>query len=732
MAIIRAKNEADYAFKAGSYTGDKLKVVRFYGNEGISELFHFSIDLASTDGEVDFEKVVGESALLTIHAEKGKRYVHGLVSLFEQIGKEGKWTLYRAEVVPAVWVLSRRITCRIFQNQSIPDIIKKALSDGGIASDQVRFSIKKSYKPRDYCVQYRESDFSFITRLMEQYGFFYFFEHAADKHVMVIGDDPVVHVPIVEPAKVIYRAPGTAGVSDQEHVYEYRYHREVRTGAVRLRDFDFKKPRLSLEQEAKAKGNGSASGGLEAYDYPGEYLVPDEGGDLAKVRLEELQATRQIGAGQSDCRRFVPGYRFTLEKYTRSDFNREYLLTRLSHSGSQPQVLGAEAAGRGGETAYQNQFDCIPSDVSFRPLRITPRPAVQGPQTAIVVGPKGEEIYTDEYSRVKVQFHWDRNGKQDEKSSCWIRVSQAWAGSGWGAIFIPRVGQEVIVEFLEGDPDRPIITGRVYNGDNKPPYALPGEKTKSTIKSNTSKGGGSANELLMEDNAGKTQVVLSNAYGHKITEDEESQSLTIETRDKNWVRLDDKNKNITVQTTNAHTIILDDQNKKMIFKTTDGHTIEMDDANKKILTQSKDGHVFLIDDQNKKIELTTVAGHSTILDDQNEKIGVTSKDGHAITIDDSGKSITLEDSGGAHKFKIDIGGSKLIVSTDSGAIDILAPSGKLTLKATEIDIEAQMDLKLKGMNVTSEAGVNNQVKGTMVTVEASAVNTIKGNPVMIN
>ncbi|HET6371409.1 MAG TPA: type VI secretion system tip protein TssI/VgrG, partial [Nitrospiria bacterium] len=456
MAIIRAKNEADYTFKAGSYTGDKLRVIRFFGTEGISELFHFSVDLASTDGEVDFEKVLGQPALLTIHGEKGKRYINGLVNLFEQVGKDGKWTLYRAGIVPAVWTLSQRATCRIFQNQSVPDIIKKVLTDAGIASDQFRFSFKKSYDPREYCVQYRESDFSFITRLMEQYGIFYFFEHAADKHVMVLGDDPVVHVAIADPPKVIYHAPTGTGVSDQEHVFTYQFHREIRTGAVRLRDFDFKKPRLSLEKDAKAKGDGK----LEAYDYPGEYLTPDEGGDLSKVRLEELQATRQIGTGQSDCRRFVPGFRFTLERYDRSDFNREYLLIRVSHSGGQPQVLGAETAGKGGgETAYQNEFDCIPSDIPFRAPRATPRPFVQGPQTAIVVGPKEEEIYTDEHGRVKVQFHWDREGKQDEKSSCWIRVSQSWAGAGWGAMFIPRIGQEVIVEFLEGDPDQPIVTG---------------------------------------------------------------------------------------------------------------------------------------------------------------------------------------------------------------------------------------------------------------------------------
>ena len=504
MAVIRSKSEADYTFKAGSYSGNKLRVVSFFGSEGISEMFRYNIDLASLDGEVDFDAVIGQPALLTIHGLKGKRYVHGIVSLFEQTGKEGKWTRYRAEVVPAIWILSRHYTCRIFQTQTIPDIIKKVLTDAGISSDQFRFSLKKTYKPRDYCVQYRESDLSFISRLMEQYGIFYLFEHAEDKDIMVIGNDPVVHVPIQDPATVIYHAPGTTGVSDQEHIFEYRFNREIRSGAVMLKDFDFKKPRLNLGAEEKINGDGK----LEVYDYPGEYEAPDLGKDLAKVRLEEIQSTQKVGSGQSDCRRFIPGYRFTLDKFSRTELNREYLLIQLTHSGNQPQSLGAEGGGSSSDVMYENRFTCIPSDVSFRPLRLTPRPMIAGPQTAVVVGPKGEEIYTDEYGRVKVQFHWDRDGKQDEKSSCWIRAAQIWAGTGWGAMFIPRIGQEVIVEFLEGDPDQPIITGRVYNGDNMPPYTLPAEKTKSTMKSNSSKGGGGSNEFRFEDAKDSEEIYL--------------------------------------------------------------------------------------------------------------------------------------------------------------------------------------------------------------------------------
>jgi len=509
MAIIRAKNESDYTFKIDGLSGDLLNVVRFSGTEAISELFHFSLDLASLNSGIDFEKTVGQAGLLTIHEQKGKRYVHGLINQFEQIGNEGKWTHYRARLVPQTWLLSCRSTCRIFQEQNIPDIIKKVLIDGGISSDQIRFSLKKSYSPREYCVQYRESDLVFISRLMEQYGLFYFFEHAASKHVMVIGDDPVVHVSIADTAEVIYHPPGTTGVSDREHISEYSYHREIRSGAARLRDFDFKKPKLNLEQQAKAQGDGT----LEVYDYPGEYVTPSDGAEIAKVRLEELQALKQIGSGHSDCRRFLPGYWFTLGRHDRADFNRKYLLIRVTHSGGQPQVLGAESRGKGAEgPVYENQFECIPSDVPFRPLRLTPQPFIPGVQTAVVVGPKGEEIYTDEHGRIKVQFHWDRAGKQDEKSSCWIRVAQTTAGRGYGSLFIPRIGHEVIVEFLEGDPDRPIVMGSVYNAENVPPCALPGQKIMTAIKSNSSPGGGGSNEIRLDDSKGQEGMTIHAQY----------------------------------------------------------------------------------------------------------------------------------------------------------------------------------------------------------------------------
>ena len=520
-------------------------------------------------------------------------------------------------------------------------------------------------------------------------------------------------------------------VPEVEAVNSFVFSRQIQSGKITLSDFNFEKPSLDLTAQIQADSFQK----LEVYDYPAEYLDPDRGKKLAEIRLQEAVMFKDKAEGQSVCPRFTPGFTFKLTDHEREGFNQDYLLVEVLHSGAQPQTL-EEQAGMGG-SSYSNQFFCIPSAVTLRPERNTPKPIVEGIQTAIVAGPAGEEIYTDEHGRVKVQFHWDREGKRDEKSSCWIRVSQLWAGENWGAMYIPRIGHEVMVDFIEGDPDRPIVTGRVYHGTNKPPYTLPDEKTKSTIMSNTSPGGKTHNELLMEDKNGKTQVVLSNAYGHKITEDEESQSLTIQTRDKHTIHLDDKNKNISIKTTNAHTVLMDDTDNegegKITVQTTNGHVIEMDDKNKRMRSQTTDGHTILLDDENKKVEITTVSGHTTVLDDDKEAIGITSSKGHYITIDDSGDSITLEDSSGMHRFKIDIGGSKLVISTDSGSIELEAPSGKISVKGMDVDIEATNELKIKGgMNLTSEAGMQHTTKGTMVSAESSGPHTIKGMPVQIN
>ncbi|MBI5656716.1 MAG: type VI secretion system tip protein VgrG, partial [Geobacter sp.] len=294
------------------------------------------------------------------------------------------------------------------------------------------------------------------------------------------------------------------GQQDEDSISALEVTQEIRAGKYTLNDFNFETPAANLMVEVPAKQT-VGPGEREVYDYPGRYDKRAEGDGVAKVRMQEEEAAITVINGSGNCRAFTSGCRFTLQGYSRDDMNeKDYVITSIRHDAKQEYASGETET----ELAYVNNFTCIPFDVPYRPLRKTPKPVVRGSQTAIVVGPSGEEIYTDKYGRIKVQFHWDREGKNDENSSCWIRVAQVWAGTGWGAMFIPRIGHEVIVDFLEGDPDKPIITGRVYHGTNNPPYKLPDEKTKSTIKTNSSPGGGGFNEIRFEDKKHEEQIFI--------------------------------------------------------------------------------------------------------------------------------------------------------------------------------------------------------------------------------
>ena len=340
---------------------------------------------------------------------------------------------------------------------------------------------------------------------MEEEGISYYFSHENGKHTLVLADATNAHTPCLHYEKVRYQVSSGGGVFlDEDMIKSLELKNEIRVGKYSLSDYNFETPNTTLRVETESRQN-LGPGEKEIYDYPGLYGKRAEGDRFADVRIQEEEARIATITGTSDVRGFASGYCFTLEDYFRDEMNnKKYLLIAVDHSADQQ---GFSSGGRG-QNSYTNSFTCIPFDTPFRPPRLTPKPVVEGLQTAIVVGPAGEEIYTDKHGRIKVQFHWDREGKANESSSCWMRVGQIWAGSGWGALYIPRIGHEVIVDFLEGDPDRPIVTGSVYHGNNKPPYPLPDEKTKSTIKSNSSKGGGGFNEIRFEDKKGSEEVYL--------------------------------------------------------------------------------------------------------------------------------------------------------------------------------------------------------------------------------
>ena len=489
-------------FEVKGVAATTFKVVAFTGTEAVSTQFSFDLDVISAERDLKFESVLGKPAFLRVHGVNGDRYVHGIVRRIEETSRSAEFSRFAIVLVPGVWKLSLRQTSRIFQKKAVPVVVKEVFTKAGIPADDVKIAVHGPHPDWEYCVQYRESDLDFVSRLLEQEGIFYFFEHTKDKAVLRAGDATSDHPACPKVAALPFRpASGMTGTVE-DTVTRFTVSEEVRPDGSAVRDYNFKKASADLTGTAKETPGLNT----EIYDSPGEYDLPDEGKQIAKLRLQELRATRRVCSGETSCNRLVAGHTFEITKHPRRELNKKYVLLEVGQSGSQPQVLGEEGLGQ--PNTYSCTFRCIPADVPYRPPRVTPRPLAQGAQTAVVVGPAGDEVHTDEYGRIKVQFHWDREHKKNDESSCYIRVAQAWAGSGWGAMFIPRIKQEVIVEFLDGDPDQPIVTGCVYNSDNMPPYKLGEEKTKSTIKSNSSKGGGGFNELRFEDKKGAEQIYV--------------------------------------------------------------------------------------------------------------------------------------------------------------------------------------------------------------------------------
>jgi type VI secretion system secreted protein VgrG len=505
---------------------NELLLKSFSGSEGISTLFGYRLEMiAENKTKVAFDAVLGQK--LTIHMqlpdESSETHLNGLCVRFAQAERDATFTVYEAEIVPDVWKLARKAQSRIFQRMTVKEILQKVFKDYA-----VDWQLSEKYEPRDYCVQYRETDFNFGARLMEEEGIYFYFEHSDGDHKMIVSDSALNHPTLPGENKIVYEEI-EGGTRDDNRIWAWKKEQEMRPGKVVLWDHCFELPHKHLEAEAttlasvpvgkethKLKVTGVDA--LEVYDFPGEYAQRFDGinsgggeqpAELQKIfrdnkrtvelRMDEETTPAIVIGAKSNVKHLVSGYKFTLQRHFNGDG--DYVVTSVSHAAS----FGADyRSGKDPLLSYENTFTCIPSALPYRPRRTTPKPVVQGSQTAVVVGPSGEEIFTDKYGRVKVQFHWDREGKNDDASSCWIRVGTSWAGRNWGAIRIPRIGHEVIVDFLEGDPDQPIVVGSVYNADMMPPWDLPGNKTRSGVKSRSSKGGGppNFNEIMFEDKKG--------------------------------------------------------------------------------------------------------------------------------------------------------------------------------------------------------------------------------------
>lgn len=494
---------------------DVLLLRRLSGVEGVSRLFLFELDLLSHNGNINALNIVGDNVSISIQPGEGAaRYINGFVKSFQYSGLEKRGLYaYRAEVVPWFWFLSKRTDCRVFQNKNVKDIVEFIFKELGFF-DYV-FALMEVHKPLEYCVQYNESDLDFISRLLEQEGIYYFIEHQPDKNILHLSDSPH-HYADLSPGS----AQHSSGIRRDEYIRLWQHKYEYCSGAFAQTDFDYEKSTQSLltqtTTQLKLKNNSS----FPQFAYPGSYRDSDQGTSLTKLRMQQEELNHERATGTSNIHGFEVGKKFTFKSEEAvADHNKSYVITEIQHTAYNPSFLESEST----EPAYSNQFVCIPANTPFRPAFNTPKPRIDGVQTAVIVGPAGDEIYTDQQGRVKVQFHWDRYGKKDETSSCWVRVATQWAGAKWGSITIPRLGQEVVVTFINGDPDQPLIIGSVYNSANNPPYGLPENKSMMGMKSRSSKGGdgGTYNELVIDDkkDAEEFRINAQKNYNMKIGKD---------------------------------------------------------------------------------------------------------------------------------------------------------------------------------------------------------------------
>jgi len=675
-----ALQQANRALKLNTPLGeDVLLLTAFEGHEELSRLFSYQLEMISDDNAIEATDIVGKNVTFSIEmADDTPRYFNGFVSRFVAGDEDDQGRRnYRAEVIPWLWFLTRTTDCRIFQNKTVPEIIEQIFGDLGFSDYEVS-QIKGAHPKWDYRVQYRESDFEFVSRLMEQEGIFYFFRHEDGKHTLVLADHKGAYETAAEDEVDFPHDSSAQAVADHITLWEHAW--EFRTGKWAHTDYNFETPSNSLMTTEQTVIDLPDSSKYEFYEYPGEYGTTGDGTPLAKLRMEEEEVGYDVVHASSRCKSFSPGFTFSIGQHRiSSEEGKSYVVTSIRHSATEPMAYET-GTGTVAED-YSNTFTCIPDSVAFRPARTTPKPVMRGCQTAIVTGPAGEEIYPDKYGRVKTQFHWDREGKKDENTSCWIRVSQIHAGKGWGAIDIPRIGEEVIVDFLEGDPDRPIIIGRVYHAESMPPFGLPGTMTTSGMKSNTHKGSG-YNEFAMDDTAGKELIRVHGQYDMETTI-EHDQRTTIHNNRTDQIDVDDSETVGSNQKINVGS----DQ------------TLDVG-ANQKISVGS-----------DRKL---SVGSNETVDIGADEKLTVGANRQASVGADD----------------KLSVSGAQKIGVT--GAIEISSDTSiTLTVGGSTVKIEPAA-VSIKSTKITIEGTAKVETKAALITAQATGIHEIKGATVKLN
>lgn len=653
-------------------SGNNIRLRSFSGQEQMSRLFTYNLDIVCVGDELSRDdqvtKLVGQDVTIRMDLKEGERFFHGIISRIRSDYSEDGGTIYRAEMVPKLWLLTRKSNCRIFQEETPDAIIQTILDEHGIETDCS--GLTATYPTREYVVQYRETDFNFVSRLMEQYGISYYFKHVDGCHTMHLIDS-IDGYHTNEESSVSYFLSRHESMRYQDHLTDWERQYQFVSGKFAQTDYNFKEPSTNLLTDKQTTVDQPQAKDYEVYDYPGEYVEKSQGTTEIGFRMEEEEATYiQIGSA-STCRTFNVGGKFTIESHPcQAEEGQEYVITSIQHTAVDPTMSG----GSGAE--YSNTFSCMPAATIFRPARVTPKPLVSGIQTAVVVGPDGEEIYTDEWGRIKVHFHWDRDGQCDGTDSIWIRVANQVAGKKWGFFSLPRIGQEVVIDFLEGDPDRPVCMGGVYNNEQMPHYTLPDDMTKSYIKTNSTKGGEGFNEICFEDLADNERFFMH------AQKDMDTRVLNVS---KERILL------------HRHQIIGNEDDN-------DGNQSELVWGNKQQTV--KKSHQALIEGS-QKVKIGTGAedpGVSDLWIEDKSRVFVGAGGKHQVIDGDYLNSVGGE-------YGVDVTGNAIVKSGQSVSIE---GGMDIKQKAMNHHVEADMALHAKGgMTVGIEGGMEVHIKGGM-------------------
>jgi type VI secretion system secreted protein VgrG len=669
----------------------------FSGREELSKSFEYELSLVS-EAPIDGAALLHQPVSWTVHdPDETPRVFHGVVRAFEAGAAIGRGlSTSTITVVPWFWFLTRTTDCRIYQNLSVPDIVADVFGRFGLSD--FRNDCTNAAAVRDYTVQYRETAFDFVSRLLEDEGIAYRYETTAESHTLVLFDAVAQYVECTPHGSVEYRPELAAAPV----VSMWNRRVEFIPGKSSTTDYNEQTPATDLLQTQTSVISLTGNSSFEQFEFPGRYRATDEGTAKATLRMEQWEASHDRVRGQSGCSSFVCGGTFTLTKHPADDGG-QFVFLAVEHTASEPSS---------GQGRYRNSFVAAPADLPFRPMPDTPRPLAVGPQSAVVVGPSGEEIYTDEFGRVKVQFFWDRVGEANENSSCWVRLSEAWAGKGWGSLHLPRIGQEVVVEFLHGDPDRPIVTGRVYNGVQLPPFKLPDNKTQSGLRTRSTSGGDEEtfNELRFEDKKDEEEI-----YFHA---------------QKNFTRIVEHDDTLAVA--NDRTVTVKNNNSRTVSEGNDTTTIEKGNST---LTVSEGNHAVTVTkgkatfDVNEGDHAVTVAkGKATFDVNEGDHTVTVAKGKSELTVSEGKHAVTVSKGDSV----LSVGQGDYTVSIGAGSCTIEAAQ-KITLKvgSTELVLSSE-GITLKGLTLKLEAQTAATLKGLKTEVTADAMLVLKGGLTKIN